>query len=174
MQQSENARAENVVFRNVVLDDLIQVMNINRICLPENYTYSFFEELARGYPKAFWVAEVNGRIVGYIMCRVERIFSKINFLKIVKAGHIVSIAVLPQYRRRGIATELIKLALNSLLHEYGCEESYLEVRVSNHAAISLYRKLGFVTREIHKRYYADGEDAFLMSISLNPSPENIL
>ncbi|MEM4288541.1 MAG: ribosomal protein S18-alanine N-acetyltransferase [Candidatus Caldarchaeum sp.] len=168
MQQTEKASRPGALFRNVRIEDLIQVMNINRICLPENYTYGFFEDLARDFPKSFWVAEVDSKIVGYIMCRVERIFSKFDFLKIRKAGHIVSIAVLPEYRRRGLATELIKLALNSLTVEYGCEEAYLEVRVSNHAAISLYRKIGFTPREVQKRYYMDGEDALLMAVKLQP------
>ncbi|MEM2871836.1 MAG: ribosomal protein S18-alanine N-acetyltransferase [Candidatus Caldarchaeum sp.] len=169
MQEAEKTGRPKAFFRTITMEDLIQVMNINRVCLPENYTYSFFEDLAKGYPKAFWVAEVDGRIVGYVMCRVERIFSKLDFLKIKKAGHIVSVAVLPEHRKRGIATELIRQALKSLAEHYGCEEAYLEVRVSNDVAISLYHKLGFVSREVQRRYYADGEDALLMAVKL---PQN--
>lgn len=169
MQEAEKAGGQTPFLRTVRLEDLIHVMNINRICLPENYTYSFFEDLARDYPKSFWVAEVGGRVVGYVMCRVERIFSKIDFFKIKKAGHIVSVAVLPEYRNRGLATALIKQALKALAEHYGCEEAYLEVRVSNDVAISLYHKLGFVSREVHRRYYADGEDALIMAVRL---PQN--
>jgi ribosomal-protein-alanine N-acetyltransferase len=49
---------------------------------------------------------------------------------------------------------------------YGAKQCYLEVRVANQEAISLYKNLGFeVARTIHG-YYADGEDAFVMSVKL--------
>jgi len=163
MLESEKHRPMQIEFRTVTEKDILSVMDINRICLPENYTYGFFEELAKNYPKAFWVAVHSGRIVGYVMCRVERIFSKLDFLKVKRAGHIVSLAVLPEYRRRGIAEELMRRSLKALKFEYGCDEAYLEVRVSNLPAIELYRKLGFQEREILRRYYADGEDAILMA-----------
>jgi len=166
MLESEKHRPMQIEFRTVTEKDILSVMDINRICLPENYTYGFFEELAKNYPKAFWVAVHSGRIVGYVMCRVERIFSKLDFLKVKRAGHIVSVAVLPEYRRRGIAEELMRRSLKALKFEYGCDEAYLEVRVSNLPAIELYRKLGFQEREILRRYYADGEDAILMAIRL--------
>ena len=166
MLESEKHRPMQIEFRTVTEKDILSVMDINRICLPENYTYGFFEELAKNYPKSFWVAVHSGRIVGYVMCRVERIFSKLDFLKVKRAGHIVSVAVLPEYRRRGIAEELMRRSLKALKFEYGCDEAYLEVRVSNLPAIELYRKLGFQEREILRRYYADGEDAILMAIRL--------
>jgi ribosomal-protein-alanine N-acetyltransferase len=49
---------------------------------------------------------------------------------------------------------------------YNAKQAFLEVRVSNMPAISLYKKLGFkVTRTIHG-YYSDGEDAYVMSKEL--------
>ncbi|MCS6784157.1 MAG: ribosomal protein S18-alanine N-acetyltransferase [Candidatus Caldarchaeum sp.] len=166
MQESQRVSGGEILFRTVKPADILEVMNINRICLPENYTYGFFEELAKEYPRAFWVAETNNKVVGYIMCRVERIFSKFDFLKIRRAGHIVSIAVLPNYRRKRIGEELVRRAVHALANEYGCEEAYLEVRVNNNPAIQLYKKLGFVTKEIQRRYYADGEDAYVMVLKL--------
>ncbi len=168
MQTCKTPNGSRIIFREVASKDLLEVMNINRVCLPENYTYSFFESIAKEYPKGFWVAEVDNRIVGYIMCRVERIFSKLDLLRVKKAGHIVSVAVLPNYRRMGIATGLISLASNELATTYGCDEVYLEVRVSNHQAINLYKKLGFKTVSIQKSYYADGEDASIMAKHLKP------
>ena len=159
---------EKLVLREVRIEDLIEVMNVNRVCLPENYTYSFFESLARDFGKAFWVALVDGRVVGYVMCRVERIFSKLDMLRVRKAGHIVSVAVLPNYRRLGIATQLMNNVLRELADTYNCDEAYLEVRVSNTQAINLYRKLGFRTVSIQKGYYADGEDAAIMAKHLQP------
>lgn len=146
--------------------DLLTVMNINRICLPENYSYTFFETILHSYPKTFLVAQAGGKVAGYVMCRVERILSKFERFRVKKAGHVISIAVLPEYRGRGIATALLKKAMNALRSEYGCDEVFLEVRVSNLQAISLYEKLGFSKVDVVKRYYVDGEDAYVMARKL--------
>jgi len=152
-----------IEYRNAVEEDLLQVMNINRICLPENYSYSFFESIFRDYPKTFWVACADGRVGGYVMCKIERIFSKLETLRIKKAGHVVSLAVMPDLRQRGVGSELMRRSLESMRKDYDCEESFLEVRVSNQAATNLYRKLGYVITDRQKGYYVDGEDAYVMS-----------
>ena len=157
--------SERQVFRvrEASAADLTKVIMINRRCLPENYTYFFFNSILQNYPRTFLVAEVDGDIAGYVMCRVERGFSKLSKLNLTRLGHVISIAVLPEYRRRGIAKALLTRAMKVLKEEYGCEEVYLEVRVSNQPAISLYRKLGFEIVKISRRYYVDGEDAYIMA-----------
>ncbi|HDJ67024.1 MAG TPA: ribosomal-protein-alanine N-acetyltransferase [Nitrososphaeria archaeon] len=159
-------KTETYLIRQASEEDLVPVMNINRICLPENYSYFFFQTILRDYPKTFLVAEVNGKIVGYVMCRVERILSKLDRFRFKRAGHVISIAVLPEYRNRGIARSLLNRAINVLKDEYKCEEVFLEVRVSNSPAISLYEKLGFLKVNISRRYYLDGEDAYIMARKL--------
>jgi len=143
--------------------DLERVVYINRTCLPENYPNFFFMEHHKAFPKAFLVAELSGEIVGYIMCRVEYGFS--NFRRrLSRKGHIISLAVLPQARRRGIATGLMRLAIKAMKEYYNANEYYLEVRVSNTPAINLYSKLGFKIIRTIKGYYNDGEDAYLMAL----------
>ena len=159
-------KTETYLIRQASEEDLVPVMNINRICLPENYSHFFFQTILRDYPKTFLVAEVNGKIVGYVMCRVERILSKLDRFRFKRAGHVISIAVLPEYRNRGIARSLLNRAINVLKDEYKCEEVFLEVRVSNSPAISLYEKLGFLKVNISRRYYLDGEDAYIMARKL--------
>ena len=141
-------------------------MYINRVCLPENYTSFFFMDLHRRFPKTFVVAEENGKVVGYIMCRIETGLS--NF-RIIKRGHVISIAVLPRYRRRGIAHALMKEAMQNMV-SYKAKECFLEVRVSNVPAIRLYQKMGFKIEKTIRGYYADGEAAYVMSREL-PSEE---
>jgi len=144
------------------MDDLQSVMHINYTCLPENYTNYFFLDLHERFPETFIVAEENGEIVGYIMCRIEVGLSNFGFGGLLKKGHIVSVAVLPQNRRKGIGEALVNEATKGM-QQYGAKQCFLEVRVTNEPAISLYKKLGFqITRTI-KGYYADGEDAYLMS-----------
>ena len=141
--------------------DLEQVMNINRVCLPENYSTFFFSNLYERFPATFIVAEENGEVVGYIMCRIELGFSEIRRFYIVKKGHIVSIAILPDYRRKGLGKELLEKALEGM-RDYNVKEGYLEVRVSNQPAIDLYTKIGFMVTKQSKSYYKDGEDAYTM------------
>jgi ribosomal-protein-alanine N-acetyltransferase len=140
-------------------------VHINSVCLPENYTDYFFIDLYQRFPETFIVAEENGEIVGYIMCRVELGLSNFGFSGVIKKGHVVSVAVLPQYRRKGIGQALITEAMAGM-RVYNAKQCFLEVRVTNTPAIDLYKKLGFqVTRTIHG-YYADGEDAYVMSRKL--------
>ncbi len=149
--------------REFRLEDLERVIWINRTCLPENYPAYFFIEHHRSYPKAFLVAEVGGEVMGYIMCRVELGFSFFKKATLVKKGHIISLAVRPEVRRKGIATHLMTYAMKHMKEYYGAKEYYLEVRVSNTPAISLYKKLGFQIINVIKGYYHDGEDAYLMA-----------
>lgn len=144
-------------------DDLPYVIRINEAVLPENYPFYFYEMLYRNYPRAFLVAKVGEKVVGYVMSRVEHSLHMSGFLpSFIKRGHIVSIAILPEYRRRGIGTELMIRVLSSLENVYGCKEVYLEVRVSNRPAIEFYRKLGFRIDHVIRHYYKDGEDAYVM------------
>jgi ribosomal-protein-alanine N-acetyltransferase len=141
--------------------DLESVIEINRTCLPENYASFFFIDTFQNCPNAFRVAEVGTQMVGYIMCRVEHGFSDVKRLKFVRKGHIISIAVMPEFRRAGVASELVKQALNAL-QEMKADECYLEVRETNETAIKLYEKLGFSLARRVPHYYADGAEALVM------------
>jgi ribosomal-protein-alanine N-acetyltransferase len=151
--------------RKFGMNDLPSVTQINETCLPENYSDIFFLDLHRRFPETFIVAEEDGKTAGYIMCRVEVGFSNFGLSGLVKKGHIVSVAVMPEYRRKGIGKALVSQAIDGM-RSYGAKQCYLEVRITNEEAISLYKKLGFeVTRTVHG-YYADGEHAFVMSRNL--------
>ena len=153
------------MLRKFAMNDLASVTHINEACLPENYSDIFFVDLARRYPETFVVAEEDEKIVGYIMCRIEMGLSTFGLGGVTKKGHVVSVAVLPESRRKGMGKALVLKALDGM-RGYGAKQCYLEVRVTNEEAISLYKKLGFeVARTIHG-YYADGEDAFVMSLKL--------
>jgi ribosomal-protein-alanine N-acetyltransferase len=83
--------------------------------------------------------------------------------------HLVTIAVEPEMRRRGIASVL----LNSLLDSDLARDKRLvtlEVRAGNTAAIELYRRYGFREVALRPRYYPDNhEDALVMLRELRPS-----
>jgi len=150
------------VIRRADLGDLIPVMEINLKTLPEHYSDYFYESLLAEMPEAFLVAQMGGRHVGYIMCKTEFGFSNFKKLGFVKKGHMVSVAVLPEFRAKGIGKAIVEEAIRGVRLKR-CDEFYLEVRCSNNDAIQLYEKLGFVIRQRLGAYYRDGEDAYLMS-----------
>ncbi len=73
-------------------------------------------------------------------------------------GWVATIAVDPQYRRRGVGRALLRACERNL----GVRLSRLTVRVSNHAAIALYQQEGYAVADIWKAYYEDGEDGMVM------------
>jgi len=140
-------------------------MHINRVCLPENYTTFFFMDLHQQFPATFIVAEENEEVVGYIMCRIETGLSNFGLLGIARKAHVISIAVLPAHQRQGIGLALMQEAMRNMLL-YKARECYLEVRMNNTPAVSLYKKMDFDIIKRIRGYYIDGEDAYIMARKL--------
>ncbi len=156
----------NCIIRRCDPSDIIPVMEINLKTLPEHYSDYFYESLLAELPEAFIVAEVEKKLVGYIMCKIEYGFSNFKKLGFVKKGHVVSVAVLPEYRQKGIGRALVEESIAGVKLKKS-DELYLEVRCSNNEAIRLYEKLGFTIKQRLKAYYRDGEDAYLMAIEFS-------
>lgn len=154
------------IFRRCELGDIIPVMEINLRTLPEHYSDYFYESLIAELPEAFVVAEISGKIIGYIMCKMEYGFSNFKKLGFVKKGHVVSVAVIDEHRGKGFGSELVNESLKGVKMRQ-CGEMYLEVRCSNNDAVRLYEKLGFSINQRLKTYYRDGEDAYLMAINFS-------
>ena len=76
-------------------------------------------------------------------------------------GDIMTIAVKPEFRRKGIAKELIS-RMESWAKARGAIAMMLEVDVTNDSAISLYKNIGYETLNIRKNYYGYGRDAQIM------------
>ena len=153
---------ETFKLRKFEPDDLQDAMRINRVCLPENYTDMFFVDLHERFPDTFIVAEEDHELVGYIMSRIEVGLSNFGLGGLIRKGHVVSLAVMPQARRKGVASALLKAAMEGM-SGYKARQIYLEVRVTNQSGVELYKKVGLeITRTI-PGYYSDGEDAYVMS-----------
>ena len=153
------------ILRRCELGDTIPVMEINLSTLPEHYSDYFYESLLEELPEAFIVAEISGKVIGYIMCKMEHGFSNFKKLGFVKKGHVVSIAVIDEHRGKGFGSVLVNEAIKGVKIRQ-CSELYLEVRCSNNDAVRLYEKLGFSIIQRLKAYYRDGEDAYVMAIEL--------
>ncbi len=123
-------------------EDLEEVYKIETLSFKFAYPRLLFYDYLK---KLFFVLEDNGKIIGYVMADEER-------------NLIVSIAVHPEYRRKGYGKMLMEHVLKFMRGKV-----ILQVRKSNEAAINFYKKLGFRRVGEIRKYYIDGEDAILMS-----------
>lgn len=162
MEPAFALRVGNYIIRSCEEADLQQVIRINMVTLPEHYSDFFFWELLHDSPETFFVAELDREIVGYIMPRIEHGFANLKHFGFAKKGHIVSVSVLEAHRKMGLGRVLIQEAIKGM-KKRGCTEVYLEVRVSNQGAISLYHKLNFIITSTCPGYYKDGEAAYVMA-----------
>lgn len=89
-----------------------------------------------------------------------------GFWLILDEAHICTLAVHPDWRRRGIGELLLTHLINQAIALHAAVLT-LEVRISNLAAQKLYQKYGFMTVGVRKRYYSDNnEDALIMTTQL--------
>lgn len=130
--------------------DLDSILQIESQSFPKSpYDWITFFNLYSLYPKTFLVyvnttrAQREEEILGYIIFTLE--------------GHIISIAVHPQHRRKGIGRELLKQAMKNS----HCKKVWAEVRRSNQGAQTFYAKLGFQIAGVVPNYYGN-EDALIV------------
>lgn len=165
MQKAIVARVGDYEIRRCDRDDVQAVIQINMETLPEHYSDYFYHEILSEFPETFLVAEFDGEVVGYVMCRVEYGFSHLKKLGLARKGHIVSVAVRDQHRGKGVGTMLMKASQEAMVVK-AATESYLEVRVTNVEAIALYQRLGYAVTSRLEAYYKDGEAALVMATKL--------
>lgn len=138
---------------------LKEVMNLNLRCFKagENYTkYTFSYLLDEPNSLSYRIVTATGQMAGFIFVMAN---------KEDGAGHITTIGVAPEHRRRGLANKLLSHTENAL-RKRGIGVVMLEVRVSNRAAQNLYRAFGYSIVQRLNHYYNNGEDGFLMVKSL--------
>lgn len=151
-------------FRHWKFGDIPEIIRVNRRCLPENYSRRTFLGLWNKYKELLFLCfdEEQDSSVAYIIVKIDRGPSFFDEKEVLK-GHIFSLAVLPEYRRRGIASALLSLSLREIENKNG-KETFLEVRKSNKPAISLYKKFNFSIVGTVPGYYADGETSWIMAV----------
>jgi ribosomal-protein-alanine acetyltransferase len=145
-------------FNNPPESFLEEIYRVELTCFKDPYPPRLLLYYLRLSQDLFITCRSEGRIVGYVIGVIE------NF---GRTGHIVSICVHSDYRRRGVGRRLMEI-LEELFRKKGAIETKLEVRVSNEPAINLYRSMGYTIIGIHQGYYSDGEDAYIMSKNLYP------
>jgi ribosomal-protein-alanine N-acetyltransferase len=138
--------------RPVRQNDIEQVSILEHASFNDPYPSYFLSELARDNPETFLVLTLNNEIIGY---------GVVDYWE--DHDHLISIAIRPDSRRKGLGEALLVELERRLSKERPLR---LEVRQSNVAAIHLYSKRGFTKTGLAEGYYGDGEDAIIMEKSL--------
>ena len=143
-----------MIVRKFKPNDLKRVYEIENMSFDQSYGINMFQQLYE-MGVGFLVAEDNGYVVGYV----------IFWLKYENQGHIISIAVDKNYRRRNVGTRLLVKAI-SILSLLKLNTIYLEVRENNSGAVEFYKTSGFKIDRVVPGYYGDGDGAVIMYLSL--------
>jgi len=135
-------------------DDLAQVFAIEQVSHPSPWPMKGLQESLQNH--VAYVLEQDGAVIGFAF--VQRILDE---------AHLLDIAIAPSHRGKGLGRELLRQLMDEVLVS-GVTIWFLEVRVSNVTAISLYQSLGYNELSLRRNYY-DGpegkEDALLMACS---------
>ena len=146
------------MIRPFSLTDLDGILQIEHLAFPKSpYDGITFVHLHWLHPGTFWVYVGNGSKLEEDQLLAYLIFSR--------DGHIISIAVHPQHRRKGVGKELIEEAV----HRFHFKKLWAEVRRSNGGAQSFYLKLGFKIMDEVPNYYGN-EDALIVTW-IPPAPK---
>lgn len=136
-------------------DDLNEVLRIERASFEQPYSRAILEQELKITAAHVWVALHRGKIVAYI-----------DFWVVKDEMELVSIAVSPRYKRRGVG-DFMMHRMDRFADQQRARYIYLDVRQSNLAAQGLYEKFGFAKVGVRRRYYTDNqEDAIIMKKEL--------
>ena len=143
----------NDIIRRMEKSDVNEVVELEELSYGQHHwsKESFLNELDNNLAHYYCAVDKSGKIIGYIGC-----------WHIFEEAHITTLSVHPDFRKQGVAQELLFAAIDDC---YKAKIKYitLEVRQSNIAAISLYDKNGFKSIGTRKGYYQDNnEDALIM------------
>ena len=156
------AEWNGVRFRNFEQRDFSRLCELDRLCFSEQIAYSP-EEIAAALldPRSFAVvaedaaanpAAEESLIIGFALASLDR----------ASRGHIITIDIEADHRRRGIGGELMQRC-EQRLAALGARRVVLEVAQDNAAAIAFYTSRGYVRQRTLLHYYPDGTDAYSMS-----------
>ncbi len=148
--------SESPLCRPMHEGDVRAVMAIERRAYQFHWTEGIFRDCLRvGY--GCWVMELTGQVAGYGIMSL-----------VVGEAHLLNICVAPEWQRQGYG-RLLLAHFMELAKERGASQMFLEVRLSNVAALNLYRARGFCEVGMRKNYYPaenGREDAMILAIDL--------
>jgi len=134
---------------------LNEVFKIEKDSFPYPWDREEFEKILLNPYHIFTIGIKDDEILGYIIATRE--WDEL---------HILNLAVRKQYRKMGIGHSFLHLIIKEA-KKSEVKNIYLEVRISNDTAISLYKSFGFTISKVIPGYYYDKEDAVVMELYLS-------
>ena len=143
------------------------MITIREMNLADVDSVCVLEEMAFSMPwhKESFIEMIENKDALYLVADDERagVVGCCGVRSIVGEGDITNVVVHPDFRKKGVAFDMLTQLLFRGEKEFGIKEFTLEVRYSNIGAIHLYEKLGFVSEGIRKNFYEEPvEDALIM------------
>ncbi|TIB70855.1 hypothetical protein E3Q23_04015 [Wallemia mellicola] len=141
-----------------------------------NMTYRYF---LHTWPQLTFLAYDHTKAVGVVVCKQER--HKSGLMR----GYIAMLSVRSEYRKKGIATKLVRMAIDEMIST-GAEEVslgiislqlpnrqqiILETEVDNNTSIAFYKRLGFMREKRLYRFYMNGKDAYRLCLPVSPNED---
>ena len=140
-----------VHFRVMAPEDADDVERVEKACFSIPWSREAFWKEASNENTLYLLALDGKRVVGYAGCWIS-----------YEEAQITNVAVLPEYRGKGIGTRLFGAVIDAVKAK-GVTAMTLEVRPSNEPALALYDRYGFKAAGRRPHYYQDdGEDAIIM------------
>jgi ribosomal-protein-alanine N-acetyltransferase len=135
--------------------DIKSLVEIEAVCFDIPWEERLIErDLNEPGNAVYLKAVIKGTIAGYgVLGRAD------------DTAHLMNLAVLPEYRRQGIALQLMA-AFGEISDDWRCRRMCLEVRSNNNIARDFYASVGFAYLSRIKGYYVDGEDALVLAARL--------
>jgi ribosomal-protein-alanine N-acetyltransferase len=147
--------------RPATRSDLLAIHRIEKASFPQPWPFSAFESYVGepGFLVAVGDDEDVSVLLGYVVADTVPNHG-------TPLGHVKDLAVAPDYRGEGVGRTLLGRAIEAL-ESAGAGSVKLEVRITNEAALSLYRSFGFEHRRTIPNYYGNGEDSLVMMRALD-------
>lgn len=159
--KNTSGKTVKVDIRPMVIADLDEVTGYESEIFEDPWPRQSFEEALSEPSWACLVAEADDLMVAYACYQVIGI-----------EGHLTNIAVVPEYRRKTVAQQLLETILE-IVQERQCQYLLLEVRPRNKAAVAFYERHGFELMCLWPNYYRNPvEDALVMVRYLAPDRQD--
>ena len=151
----------DVNIRDMTLEDLPQVMEIENLCFLHPYKEKdLIYEIKENPVSNVWVIEYSNASLG-----LKQIVGFVDYWVTFDSGTICQIAVHPDIQRSGVGSELMNEVKKDAFAKK-VKTITLEVRESNEKAINFYKKHGFKISHKKEGYYSNGEDAIYMILEV--------
>lgn len=155
-QKLVDVKGYSFILRRATIEDIDSLVRIEEAVYAGKAPWllrDFLSELSRPHLRLYLVIQRNDQVIG---------FAGVAYNRDKQDMHITNIAIVPIWQKTGLGTLIIE-KLMVFSKSVGVTQMSLEARASNHGAIVLYQRLGFLKTDIKKGYYlGDHEDAISM------------